>query len=313
MYEPTACESVRVVGKALRLSFNPALPDPTPWQELLRTISVWGDARQADFGHMHVGVVGAGSVGALVAEALARMGVGRISLVDFDRVERHNLDRLLHSTGRNLGERKVTVLARAISESAAAALFRALAVAESIADQPGYRAALDCDVLFSCVDRPWPKRVLNHIAYGHLVPVVDGGISIFAPKSVLKRADWSVRTVGPHRACLECTKAYDPGLSSAEMDGYLDQPRYIEGLPEDHPLRRNENVFPFSMSVAAAEVLQLGALVTGTKRMWEVGEQRCHYYPGFMEVKEVACVPGCPHQKLIARGDAEFMLAKIRE
>jgi hypothetical protein len=301
------------VGKGLRVSFNPGVPVPRLKPELLRTVAVWGEEHQADFGRMHVGVVGGGSVGALVAESLARMGVGRLSVIDFDRVERHNLDRLLHASGRNIGELKVVTLSRALIESATADRFQVLAVAENLVDEPGYRAALDCDVLFSCVDRPWPKRVLNHLAYAHLVPVVDGGIAIYAPEEKLRHADWSARTAGPLRACLECTGAYDPGLVAAEMDGYLDQPRYIEGLPLDHALRRNENVFPFSMSLAAHEVLQFIAMVTGMKRMHDVGEQRYHYYPGTMDANEVRCSPGCPHQKLVATGDKEFALFRVRD
>lgn len=312
-YEPASCDSVRVAGKGLRISFNPTIPVPKPKRELLRTTSVWGEDLQAVFGRMHVGVVGGGSVGALVAESLARMGVGRLSLIDFDRVERHNLDRLLHASGRNIGELKVVTLSRALIESATADRFQALAVPESLTHEPGYRAALDCDVLFSCVDRPWPKRILNHLAYAHLVPVVDGGIAIYAPAGQLKHADWSARTVGPLRACLECTRAYDPGLVAAEMDGYLEDPHYITGLPEDHVLRRNENVFPFSMSLAAHEVLQFIALVTGMKRMHDVGEQRYHYYPGTMDVTEVRCQATCPHRKLIATGDKDFSLFRTRE
>jgi len=45
---------------------------------------------------------------------------------DFDRVERHNLDRLLHTSGRNIGELKVVTLSRAIIESATADGFRSL-------------------------------------------------------------------------------------------------------------------------------------------------------------------------------------------
>nr|WP_306416086.1 ThiF family adenylyltransferase [Streptomyces sp. Alain-F2R5] len=47
---------------------------------------------------LHVGVVGCGSVGMLVVEALARTGIQRLSLFDFDTVEELNLDRLLHAT-----------------------------------------------------------------------------------------------------------------------------------------------------------------------------------------------------------------------
>ncbi|MCB9830287.1 MAG: ThiF family adenylyltransferase [Planctomycetes bacterium] len=308
-YEPDYCDSVRVVGIALDPSFAPAMPPPRSKPELTRTVSVWGDEKQADLARLHVGVVGAGSVGALVAESLARMGVARVSLIDADTVKRHNLDRLLHSSVAKIGMAKVDVLAATLPASATADGFEVIPAKAWITDEDGYRAALDCDVLFSCVDRPWGKRVLNHIAYAHLIPVVDGGLAIYAPQWKLKHADWSVRTVAPGRACLECVKAYDPGLVAAEMEGHLDDPRYIEGLPDDHVLKRNENVFPFSMSVAAHEVLQFVALVTGMKRMHEVGEQRYHYYPGTMDVNTtLKCAPGCPHAAAVATADKKYRI-----
>ena len=56
---------------------------------------------------MRVGIVGIGSVGSIVAETMARIGVGRVTLIDPDKVETHNLDRLLYGTLGDVGEEKV--------------------------------------------------------------------------------------------------------------------------------------------------------------------------------------------------------------
>lgn len=73
--------------------------------------STW---RLEHLARLRVGVVGAGSVGALVAEALARTGVQHIRLIDFDSVETVNRDRLLHTSGIDvyLARSKVETLAR---------------------------------------------------------------------------------------------------------------------------------------------------------------------------------------------------------
>ncbi|MCM1452130.1 MAG: tRNA threonylcarbamoyladenosine dehydratase [Clostridium sp.] len=54
---------------------------------------------------------GCGGVGSWCAEALARTGVGHITLVDFDRVEASNMNRQLAATKQTLGQSKVEALA----------------------------------------------------------------------------------------------------------------------------------------------------------------------------------------------------------
>ncbi len=305
-YRPAWCNSVRVVGERLVATYNPRIVKPySHREELKRTVSFWGQAAQEHIGRLAVGICGLGSVGSVVNECLARMGVRTISLIDFDLVKPHNLDRTAGASrdDARVGALKVSVAARNAAHAATAEGFEVRALEHSIVERDGYEAALDCDVLFSCVDRPWPRRVLNHIAYAHLIPVVDGGITVRFSKGRFKNANWAVRLVGPERACLECTEAYDPGLVAVDMDGYLNEPSYIDQLPEESPIRRNENIFPLSMSLAAHEVIQFVALTTGLASMYNVGEQRFSYYPGMIHVRHLQCDATCPFVGLVGLGD----------
>jgi tRNA threonylcarbamoyladenosine dehydratase len=56
-------------------------------------------------------IVGVGGVGSFAAEALVRSGVGRIALVDFDKVCVTNTNRQLHAMKGTVGQRKVEVMA----------------------------------------------------------------------------------------------------------------------------------------------------------------------------------------------------------
>ena len=54
-------------------------------------------------------ICGVGGVGSFVAEALARSGVGYLTLLDYDKVEASNLNRQLHATRKTVGQYKVDV------------------------------------------------------------------------------------------------------------------------------------------------------------------------------------------------------------
>lgn len=59
----------------------------------------------------HVGVIGIGGVGCWAAEALARAGVGRLTLVDLDDVCVSNVNRQLHALDGTVGRPKAEVMA----------------------------------------------------------------------------------------------------------------------------------------------------------------------------------------------------------
>lgn len=62
----------------------------------------------------HVAVVGIGGVGTWAAEALARSGVGALTLVDLDEICVTNINRQLHALTETVGRSKVEVMAERI-------------------------------------------------------------------------------------------------------------------------------------------------------------------------------------------------------
>ncbi|MFG2803679.1 ThiF family adenylyltransferase [Streptomyces pseudovenezuelae] len=306
-YRPTEAENVRVVGDRFTVTFNDSLvPPPKSTDRQVRTISAWGQDAQNDLARLRVGVVGTGSVGMLIVEALARTGLQHLSLFDFDTVEYVNLDRLLHATERDvrLHRAKVDVATRAARRATTAADMRVARHELSVVEPDGFAAAADCDLLISCVDRPWPRAALNLLAYAHLIPVVDGGISVNARGGRLRGAEWRAHVAASGRACLECLGQYDPAHVSVERDGLLDDPAYIKGLPSDHPLRRKENVFIFSASAAAAQLNQFLTMVTAPSGIADTGAHLYHLTTATIDQRVDGCETDCPYDGMLrALGD----------
>jgi hypothetical protein len=307
-YSRDWCESVRVIGDQFRITYKDDLrPVTIRPGKLRRTISAWGEEMQGILARIHCGLVGVGSVGDILVEGLARTGIQEVTTIDYDKVELHNLDRLLHAVEADATESrlKVDVLQAVLPSHATADDFQIHTVPYAVYEEEGFKAALDCDVLFGCVDRPWGRSVLNHIAYAHLIPVIDGGISVrTTPSGRIRSADWKAHRVHPGRQCLECLQQYHPSFVTLERDGYLDDPKYIDGLPNNHPIKMNENVFAFSLSTAAAQLLQFLSMVVAPGGISDPGYQTYHFTTGTMDrVEEASCGPNCLFPGITAKGD----------
>ena len=71
---------------------------------------LYGEAALARFAAAHVCVVGVGGVGSWAVEALARSGIGRLTLIDLDNVAESNVNRQLPAITSEFGKAKVTSL-----------------------------------------------------------------------------------------------------------------------------------------------------------------------------------------------------------
>ena len=301
------CDKVRVVGRRLEITYNDReMTAPIRHSMLRRTIDTWGEARQKKIARLRVGVVGVGSVGCMVAESLARIGIGKITLIDHDKVEEHNLDRLLYAGVGDIGRSKVELASEHLKRSATAENFQVDAYAGEIQERDCYHAALDCDLLFVAVDRPLPKDLLNHIAYAHCIPIIFGGVyAANKTDGTLGQAAWSTVVAGPHRRCLRCDGQYTSSDVVLEKDGSWDNPGYLQDAQGNASNAVNQNVFPFSANLASLMVLEMIRMLVA-EAWWPDTGDKSHYslIPNRLEHPDGACHENCSISEKLAFGDA---------
>lgn len=301
-YRKRPARSVRVVGTEIGITYHPDEPPVSVGDNQAATLSVWGQTAQERLVRARIGIVGLGSVGSLVAESLSRIGLRNLTYIDFDKIEVRNLDRTVGARRDDVGRRKVDVAADNTYRSATARNLDLRVVPHDALTPEGLAAMLDCDALVCCVDQWSPRHLLNAMAYSHLIPVVDGGIfAKVKPDGSPLHVAWRIHTIGPDHACMVCLGALRRSDVSLEQTGMLDSPDYVAGLSEEErAATARRNVFPFSMSVAAHEVLQLIGLVAGLPRIGGTGPQKYDACPGKMETLDGSCESECEFAALTA-------------
>jgi len=72
---------------------------------------LYGSTALAKFKESHICVIGIGGVGSWVAEALARSGIGQLTLIDMDDICVTNTNRQIHALSNTIGETKIEAMA----------------------------------------------------------------------------------------------------------------------------------------------------------------------------------------------------------
>ena len=72
---------------------------------------IYGESAFTHYEHSHVLVIGIGGVGSWAVEALARSGIGELTLVDMDVIAASNINRQLPALTSTLGQEKIAVMA----------------------------------------------------------------------------------------------------------------------------------------------------------------------------------------------------------
>lgn len=221
-----------------------------------------------ELARLSVCVIGVSGTGSIVAEQLARLGLGQVILIDFDRVEHRNLNRILNATLRDAdsAELKVEMFTRAIHGYRAEGT--AVPLAASIGTREAVLLASQADALFSCVDTLEARHIADAIASAFLLPLFDVGVSIpvrragssVAIADVCGRVDY----VMPGGSTLLDREVYTPASLRAEYlrtvapDAHRDevQAGYLRGLVEQAP-----SVIALNMRAASSCVLDFIARV----------------------------------------------------
>jgi molybdopterin/thiamine biosynthesis adenylyltransferase len=305
-YSREWCNNVRIVGKALKVHYcDMLMPRPRLGEAFTRTFSAWGDEKQHVISRLHVGIVGLGSVGSILAESLMKTGVQQVTLIDFDLVERKNLDRLQGIGREYIGQLKVDVIKEILECQSITTTFTAHAIPFSIIEEEGFKHALDCDLIFSAVDRPWARYVLNKLSYANLIPVIDGGIDTNQNRTYtnIDQARWRTHTVCSGRRCLKCLGQYKSEDVALEQSGLLEDPAYIRNLPDEHFIHRGENVYAFSIGLAAMEIQQFLSLILQPRRQY-YGPKEFDFNSGTLDSNfPFECDQQCEFLSVIPMGD----------
>ncbi|NLE43378.1 MAG: HesA/MoeB/ThiF family protein [Chloroflexi bacterium] len=142
-----------------------------------RNVGTIGAEGQARLLQSTVTIVGLGGLGGYISEALARMGVGRLVLIDTDVFEEHNLNRQLVSTESNQGAAKALEAAKRVQSVNSAV--EATALVARLAPENVNEMLCGSDVVVDALDRLPIRLTLQKGAQALGIPMVHGSIAGF--------------------------------------------------------------------------------------------------------------------------------------
>lgn len=94
----------------------PTAATPTPTRRFTGVARLYGARATARLRAAHVTIVGLGGVGSWAAEALARSGIGALTLIDLDHIAESNTNRQVHALEPEFGKAKVVAMRERIAQ-----------------------------------------------------------------------------------------------------------------------------------------------------------------------------------------------------
>lgn len=242
--------SVMVIGEDIEF-FPKTFSDHVP-EHAVRHAQLFGPGTAIRLKDLRVGIIGCSGTGGFVIEMLARLGVRELVLVDPDRVEYRNLNRIIGTTAADaaLKRFKVDVLAEHVSRIGLGVQVRTSA--DQIASINSVEALAGCDVVFGCMDSHDGRRTLNRLATFYLIPYFDCGVGLTADG-----------TGGINEVCSACHYV-QPGKSSLFQRGVVKQTRAdAEAMARNNPSmyqRLHEEDYLEGIKVDSPSVITVNAL-----------------------------------------------------
>ena len=257
-YDRAPLGQATVIGHRRKLLF------PMPERQVAtvgvynRQSRLFGDAGQELLRRTRVGIVGLGGAGSILAELLARLGVGEFILADPDRADVTNLPRLIGARQRDavvpswvprvvadrLRSPKVRMAVRNIRRANPNAKIEAMA--RDFLEEDVAARFTDCDFLFLAADTMGARLLFNAIVHQYGILGIQVGAKIpVAEDGVVGNVFCVSRMVTPERGCLWCNGLISPARLQDEA------------VPE---AAKREYAYVDDPSVVAPSVVTLNAI-----------------------------------------------------
>ncbi|MDP2792592.1 MAG: tRNA threonylcarbamoyladenosine dehydratase [Sulfurisoma sp.] len=121
----------------------------------------------------HVCVVGIGGVGSWAAEALARSGIGRLTLIDLDHVAESNINRQIQALTETIGQAKVLAMKARIAAINPSCVVKT--IEEFVTEENVAELIPMCDAVIDAIDQVRPKAAMIAHCRRAKIPVVTTG------------------------------------------------------------------------------------------------------------------------------------------
>ena len=172
-------------------------------ERLDRNIRWLGEEGQKKLAQTHLAICGLGGAGAMIVANIRGLGFGEISLVDPDRVEPSNLNRLAGAGQEDVESYKVDIFKREIRRVRPETIVHP--ISSGVEDPCALARLKEADVIISAVDGMGPRAELQVLSARMLKPIFDLGSGIIVDKhgEVLRMGSQIIVYV-PGGACLGC-------------------------------------------------------------------------------------------------------------
>ena len=156
----------------------------------LRQEMLWGKEKQELLAKKRILIVGSGGLGCSVALALSGSGVGAIDIVDFDKVEAHNIHRQVLFNSKDVGEYKAKLASKAIAKRSP--FLESNYFLEPFEDF-SKKNKNEYDLVIDATDNLAVRFEINNFAKEHNIAWVYGSVEEFNGQACLFReADFSL-------------------------------------------------------------------------------------------------------------------------
>lgn len=203
-----------------------------------RQVLAFGEEGHRKIETTKVGIVGLGGIGSQVSQALAYLGVVTFILIDDDRVEKTNLNRLVGASQADAEAKtfKVTVAARLIRQASPVAVVRE--IPKNLRTKDALEALMGCQVVFGCVDHDAPRLIMTELIAAYALTLIDAATEIIADNGKLLEFGGRVVVARPGDYCLECAGQLDMERAKWELASPEEQEisrSHGYGLGDDAP------------------------------------------------------------------------------